>query len=127
MALPHRLTADGFEMHFGTNHLGHFALTGLLTKLLLAHPQPRVVTVSSGSARRGRIDFDDLTGRAPYSRWGAYGQSKLANLLFAYELQRRADAAGFPLRSIGVHPGYAATNLQTAGADMDRTFSWPAP
>jgi NAD(P)-dependent dehydrogenase (short-subunit alcohol dehydrogenase family) len=116
MALPRRHTADGFEMHIGTNHLGHFALTGLLLERLLARPHPRVVTVSSGAHRMGRISFDDLHGERRYWRWGAYGQSKLANLLFAYELQRRADAAGLPLRSLVAHPGYAATHLQSAGA-----------
>jgi NAD(P)-dependent dehydrogenase (short-subunit alcohol dehydrogenase family) len=108
MALPHRTTADGFEMQFGTNHLGHFALTGLL----LDRIRDRVVTLSSGAHRIGRIDFDDLQHERSYRRWEAYGQSKLANLLFAYELQRRLTAAGSTLRSVACHPGYAATNLQ---------------
>jgi NAD(P)-dependent dehydrogenase (short-subunit alcohol dehydrogenase family) len=120
MALPRRETADGFEMQFGTNHLGHFALTGLLLDRLLARPEPRVVTVSSGAHRMGKIDFDDLQGERRYRRWGAYGQSKLANLLFARELQRRAEEAGLPLRSLAAHPGYAATNLQSAAGRMDR-------
>jgi NAD(P)-dependent dehydrogenase (short-subunit alcohol dehydrogenase family) len=115
MAPPRRLTADGFELQFGTNHLGHFALTGLLLGRLLARPEPRVVTVSSGAHRIGRIRFDDLNWERRYERWQAYGQSKLANLLFAYEFQRRAEAGGAPLRSFAVHPGYAATNLQSAG------------
>jgi NAD(P)-dependent dehydrogenase (short-subunit alcohol dehydrogenase family) len=118
MALPKRRTTDGFEMQFGTNHLGHFALTGLLLPRLLATAAPRVVTVSSGAHRFGWIRFDDLQGERRYQKWLAYGQSKLANLLFAYELQRRADAAGLPLRSMAVHPGYAATNLQAAGPQM---------
>jgi NAD(P)-dependent dehydrogenase (short-subunit alcohol dehydrogenase family) len=108
MALPHRTTADGFEMQFGTNHLGHFALTGLL----LGRLRDRVVTLSSGAHRIGRIDFDDLQHEKSYRRWEAYGQSKLANLLFTYELQRRLSAAGSPLRAVACHPGYAATNLQ---------------
>jgi NAD(P)-dependent dehydrogenase (short-subunit alcohol dehydrogenase family) len=116
MALPRRVTADGFEMQLGTNHLGHFALTGLLLESLLAAAEPRVVTVSSEAHRMGRIDFDDLQGEGRYSRWRAYGQSKLANLLFAYELQRRAAAAGAPLKSVAAHPGYAATNLQSGAS-----------
>jgi NAD(P)-dependent dehydrogenase (short-subunit alcohol dehydrogenase family) len=115
MALPERRTADGFEMQLGTNHLGHFALTGLLLERLLRGAEPRVVTVSSGLHKRGRIDFDDLQGERSYDKWAAYGQSKLANLLFAYELQRRASAAGLSLRSLAVHPGLAATNLWAGG------------
>jgi NAD(P)-dependent dehydrogenase (short-subunit alcohol dehydrogenase family) len=117
MALPRRETADGFEMHIGTNHLGHFALTGLLLEQLLARPDPRVVTVSSPAHRMGRISFGDLQGERRYWRWAAYGQSKLANLLFAFELQRRSEAAGLPLRSVAAHPGYAATNLQSRAGD----------
>lgn len=112
MAPPRRLTADGFESQFGTNHLGHFALTGLLLPVLLAAPAPRVVTMSSGAHRAGRIQFDDLQGEGSYNNWLAYGQSKLANLLFAFELQRRAEGK---LESVAAHPGYAATNLQFAG------------
>jgi NAD(P)-dependent dehydrogenase (short-subunit alcohol dehydrogenase family) len=108
MALPHQTTVDGFEMQFGTNHLGHFALTGLLLDRLT----DRVVTVSSGAHRIGKIDFDDLQHEQSYRRWEAYGQSKLANLLFTYELQRRLIAAGSPLKAVAAHPGYAATNLQ---------------
>ena len=119
MALPRRTTADGFEMQIGTNHLGHFALTGLLLPRLLASGDARVVTVSSGAHRVGRIDFDDLHGERRYQRWLAYAQSKLANLLFCFELQRRADAAGAALRSVAAHPGWAATNLQFAGPEMD--------
>ena len=118
MALPHRQTADGFEMQFGTNHLGHFALTGLLLERLRATPGGRVVTVSSGAHRMGKIRFDDPHWRSGYSKWPAYGQSKLANLLFAYELQRRLAAAGADTISVAAHPGYAATNLQAAGPRM---------
>ena len=118
MALPHRQTADGFEMQFGTNHLGHFALTGLLLERLRATPGGRVVTVSSGAHRMGKIRFDDPHWRSGYSKWPAYGQSKLANLLFAYELQRRLAAAGADTLSVAAHPGYAATNLQATGPRM---------
>jgi NAD(P)-dependent dehydrogenase (short-subunit alcohol dehydrogenase family) len=118
MALPYRQTVDGFELQFGTNHLGHFALTGLLLPLVLAAPGARVVTVSSGLHTRGKAEFDDLKGEAGYDRWAAYGKSKLANLLFAYELQRRLAASGSSVISVGCHPGYAATNLQAAGPNM---------
>jgi NAD(P)-dependent dehydrogenase (short-subunit alcohol dehydrogenase family) len=118
MAIPHRRTADGFEMQFGTNHLGHFALTGLLLPALLNRPASRVVTVSSMAHLIGRISFDDLQHEKSYSKWQAYGQSKLANLLFARELDRRAKRAGSVLISVAAHPGYAATNLQTAGPEM---------
>jgi NAD(P)-dependent dehydrogenase (short-subunit alcohol dehydrogenase family) len=114
MAPPRRLTKDGFESQFGTNHLGHFALTGLLLQKLLATPEPRVVTESSGAHRIGRINFDDLQGERRYIRWLGYGQSKLANLMFAFELERRASEAGAPLKSLAVHPGYSRTNLQFA-------------
>ncbi len=114
MAAPRRLTADGFESQFGTNHLGHFALTGQLLGRLLAAPEPRVVTLSSGAHRTGRIRFSDLQGERRYVRWLAYGQSKLANLMFALELQRRASEAGTGLKSMAAHPGYARTNLQFA-------------
>ena len=109
MVPPLSRTADGFELQFGTNHLGHFALTNLL----LPHVTGRVVTVSSTGHRWGAIDFDDLQWeRKPYRRWRAYGQSKLANLLFTAELQRRLTAAGSPVLATAAHPGYAATNLQ---------------
>jgi len=111
MATPRTTTVDGFELQLATNHLGHFALTGRLLPLLLAAPSPRVVVVSSGAHRMGRIAFDDLQGERSYSRWGAYGQSKLANLLFARELGRRA--AGTALLVAAAHPGYAATHLQS--------------
>jgi NAD(P)-dependent dehydrogenase (short-subunit alcohol dehydrogenase family) len=115
MAPPRRTTVDGFESQLGTNHLGHFALTGLLLDRLLAAPHPRVVTVTSFAHRVGRINFDNLQGERHYQHWLAYGQSKLANLLFAFELQRRASAAETNLKSTAAHPGYAATNLQFAG------------
>lgn len=110
MAPPRTLTEDGFELQLGTNHLGHFALTGRLLPLLLAAPAARVVTVSSGAHRLGSIAFDDLMGERSYRRWGAYGQSKLANLLFTRELDRRF---GDRLTAVAAHPGYAATHLQT--------------
>ncbi|QXC59988.1 SDR family NAD(P)-dependent oxidoreductase [Aquihabitans sp. G128] len=110
MAIPLRRTADGFEMQVGTNHLGHFALTNLL----LPHLTDRVVTVSSQAHRGGTIRQDDLNWeQGGYKAWPAYGQSKLANLLFTLELQRRLDAAGSPLRAVAAHPGYASTNLQS--------------
>jgi NAD(P)-dependent dehydrogenase (short-subunit alcohol dehydrogenase family) len=119
MAIPRRSTADGFEMQLGTNHLGHFALTGLLLERLLAAPGSRVVNVSSTAHRLGRVDFDDLQSEKRYSRWPAYGQSKLANLLFTYELERRLVASGRDAKSVACHPGWAATNLQTTGPKMD--------
>ena len=118
MALPYRKTADGFEMQFGTNHLGHFALTGLLLEPLLATKGARVVNVSSTAHRMGKMRFDDLQWEHGYGKWAAYGQSKLANLLFTYELQRRLEAIGADLISVACHPGYAATNLQAAGPRM---------
>jgi NAD(P)-dependent dehydrogenase (short-subunit alcohol dehydrogenase family) len=118
MAPPRRLTKDGFESQFGTNHLGHFALTGRLLSKLLAAQQPRVVTVSSDMHRVGRIKFDDLQSERGYNHWLAYGQSKLANLMFCFELQRRATAASTELKSMAAHPGYAATNLQFAGPEV---------
>ena len=118
MAPPRRETADGFELQLGTNHLGHFALTGCLIEKLLAADAPRVVNLSSTAHRIGRMDFDDLNSKRGYSRWPAYGQSKLANLLFTLELARRARAAGTGLVAAAAHPGYAATNLQTAGIGL---------
>jgi NAD(P)-dependent dehydrogenase (short-subunit alcohol dehydrogenase family) len=119
MALPFRKTVDGFEMQFGTNHLGHFALTGLLLPAIITTPGARVVNVSSGVHVAGSINFENLNGEKGYERWSAYAQSKLANLLFTYELQRRFAAAGVHAISVGCHPGYAATNLQSAGAKME--------
>lgn len=118
MAIPRRTTADGFEMQFGVNHLGHFALTGLLLPLVLETPAARMVTVSSSAHLLGRINFADLEGKRFYQPWLAYGQSKLANLLFAYELQRKLAASGRQAMSLAAHPGYAATNLQAVGPEM---------
>jgi NAD(P)-dependent dehydrogenase (short-subunit alcohol dehydrogenase family) len=110
MAVPEGRTKDGFETQIGTNHLGHFALTGLL----LDHVRDRVVTIASGAHRMGKIDLEDLNWeRRRYQRWPAYGQSKLANLLFAFELQRRLADAGSPVRSLAAHPGWASTELQS--------------
>ena len=109
MAIPEKRTADGFEMQIGTNHLGHFALTNLL----LPRIGDRVVVLSSGAHRMGSMRLDDLNWeRGGYKRWRAYGQSKLANLLFTSELQRRLSEAGSSVRAVAAHPGYAATNLQ---------------
>lgn len=112
---PRRLSAQGHELQFATNHLGHFALTGLLLDLLRAGRDPRVVTVSSVVYEWGRIRFADPTGERRYSPVAYYAQSKLANVLFGLELHRRLDAAGERVCSLLAHPGYAATNLQTAG------------
>jgi NAD(P)-dependent dehydrogenase (short-subunit alcohol dehydrogenase family) len=114
MASPRRKTADGFELQLGTNHLGHFALTGLLLERLSATPRSRVVTISSTAHKFGRIKFDDLQSERSYNRWLAYAQSKLANLLFALELNRRLRAAAAEQFSLAAHPGYSATNLQFA-------------
>jgi NAD(P)-dependent dehydrogenase (short-subunit alcohol dehydrogenase family) len=108
---PKQTTKDGFELQFGTNHLGHFALTGLLLEQLLPVPGSRVVTVSSvGHRMQARINFDDLQWERSYSRVRAYGQSKLANLMFTYELQRRLSGAGTTI-AVAAHPGFAATEL----------------
>jgi hypothetical protein len=119
MALPRLETADGFEMQFGTNHLGHFALTGLLLSLLLRTPGARIVSQSSTAHRMGRVDFDDLDGKHRYGRWSAYGQSKLANLLFTYELGRKLEKKRANAVSVACHPGYSATELQFAAARME--------
>jgi NAD(P)-dependent dehydrogenase (short-subunit alcohol dehydrogenase family) len=112
MDLPtRRLTEDGFEMQFGTNHLGHFALTALLLPLLRRGQSPRVVNVSSLAHRGGEINFDNLQAEREYRSWPAYEQSKLANLLFTLELQRRSDAYGWGLMSNAAHPGFARTDL----------------
>jgi len=116
MAIPRRETADGFELQFGTNHLGHFALTGLLLAQLINTPDARVVTVSSTAHRPGKIDFDDLMHERSYHRWRVYSDTKLANLLFAFELQRRLAAIDARLISVAAHPGTAATNLVRPGA-----------
>ena len=118
MDIPRRQTADGFEMQFGINHLGHFALPGLLLNTIRSTPGSRIVTVSSMMHQSGAINFDDLMGEHRYDSWGAYSQSKLANLLFAYELQRKLDERQSSTLSLAAHPGYAATNLQFVGAEM---------
>ncbi|MEU5835823.1 oxidoreductase [Streptomyces diacarni] len=117
MALPYGRTADGFERQFGVNHLGHFALTGLLLDRLLASSAPRVVTVSSVMHLLGNIDITDLNSERSYRRWIAYGRSKTANLLFTHELAGRL--ADTPLIAAAAHPGYAATNLQSASPRME--------
>jgi NAD(P)-dependent dehydrogenase (short-subunit alcohol dehydrogenase family) len=118
MAPPRRETSDGFELQLGTNYLGHFALTGQLIGAMRDRPGARVVTVSSNAHKMGRIDFEDLQSERRYRRWGAYAQSKLADLLFALELDRRLRAAGWHVESLAAHPGYAATNLQTAAPPL---------
>jgi len=112
MRPPFGKTVDGFELQFGVNHLGHFALTGLLLDLIIQTPQARVVTISSGGHRFGKIDFDNLNAEKGYNAGSAYGQSKLANLLFTYELQRRFKSAGAGAIAAAAHPGWTAgTNL----------------
>lgn len=111
MATPLGRTAQGFEMQLGVNHLGHFALTGLLLPQLLRAAGSRVVSVSSNAHRFGRVRFDDLSWQSDYRPWAAYGQSKLANLLFTYELQRKLEAAGSSSAALAAHPGGSNTNL----------------
>jgi NAD(P)-dependent dehydrogenase (short-subunit alcohol dehydrogenase family) len=120
MAIPRAETEDGFEMQLGVNHLGHFALTGhLLDRLVRTTGETRVVSHSSGAHTAGEMEFDDLHREESYEKWGAYSQSKLANLLFAYELGRRLDDAGITeTASVACHPGYAATNLQYRGPEQ---------
>jgi NAD(P)-dependent dehydrogenase (short-subunit alcohol dehydrogenase family) len=117
MAIPHReTTAQGYERQFGTNHLGHFALTGRLLPALVQRPGSRVVTVTSNMHKRASgIDFDDLQAERAYRPWSAYEQSKLANAMFVLELDRRLRAAGLDVVSAGAHPGFAATSLQVSG------------
>ncbi|MFY7069681.1 SDR family NAD(P)-dependent oxidoreductase [Nocardiopsis changdeensis] len=128
MYTPKRTTADGFEMQFGTNHLGHFALTGLLLDLMLPVPGSRVVTVSSTGHRiRAAVHFDDLHWERSYSRVAAYGQSKLANLMFTYELQRRLAARGTTV-AVAAHPGLSDTELtRNAPAALRLPVTWMAP
>ncbi|MEV1001373.1 oxidoreductase [Nonomuraea sp. NPDC050202] len=118
--VPYARTADGFESQFGIDHLGTFALTGLLLPHLLAAPDPRVVTVSSEGQRFARFDLDNLNAERGYRAAFAYVQAKRANLYFAVELQRRADAAGLRLRSMAVAPGLTRTNVLTGGANSSR-------
>lgn len=124
MALPFRKTADGFEMQIGTNHLGHFALTGLLLNTLKATPGARVVNVASMAHNwTPGMDLNDLNWeRKKYKKWDAYGKSKLANLLFTFELDRRLKRAGSQVMSVAAHPGYSATNLGVAGPTMEKSL-----
>jgi len=129
MGIPRAVTVDGFERQLAVNHLGHFALTGRLLPSLLAAPRPRVVTVTSEVYRLGRLDLTDPTGEQRYGRWRAYAQVKLANLLFARELDHRARAAGAALCSLAAHPGFAATGLQVSPerrlpAPQRRLWEW---
>jgi len=120
MALPKRkTTSDGFEMQFGTNYLGHFALTAHLLPLLRASDSARAVSLASLAHRQGRIDFGDLQGERLYKPWKAYSQSKLAMLMFAFELQRRSDANGWRLKSTAAHPGWARTELMANGPNSE--------
>lgn len=117
MTPPKRLeTADGFELQFGTNHIGHFALTAQLLSLLRKSPDARVVTVSSLANRAGEINFDDLQSEASYVPMKAYGQAKLANLMFALELQRQSEKYGWGITSMAAHPGISRTNLLITGS-----------
>ncbi len=118
MAPPRGETADGFELQLGTNHLGHFALTGRLIGAMEGRADARVVCLSSIAHRTGRIKFDDLQSERRYSRWRAYGQSKLADLMSALELDRRLRAARSTVKSVAAHPGYSATNLQSAAPPL---------
>lgn len=118
MFAPRGKTVDGFEIQFGTNHLGHFALTGRLIDVVLATPQSRIVTVASEYARLGNIRLDDLNATRRYDRMGAYANVKLANLMTALELQRRLEAKGAETISVASHPGLSATNLQSTGVGM---------
>jgi len=118
MALPYRQTKQGFEMQLGTNHLGHFALTGRLLPLWKAAPAARLITTSSIVHKMGRINFDNLDGQKGYNPWTAYAQSKLANLLFAYELDRKLKASGSSALSLASHPGMSYTNLVSVGPEM---------
>ncbi|HLM26713.1 MAG TPA: oxidoreductase [Thermoleophilaceae bacterium] len=115
MMTPRQATSDGFELQFGTNHLGHFALTGLLLEAVQRSDSGRTVTLSSNEHKSGKLDFDDLQKERSYSPRDAYQASKLANAVFAVELDRRLRAAGSPTISVFAHPGYSATNLQSTG------------
>lgn len=126
MVPPYGKTDDGFELQIGCNHLGHFALTAQLIDLINASPEGRVVSVASQAHRAGKINFDDLHWEKGYQQWPAYGQSKLANLLFTYELDRNLKEAGHATRATAAHPGYSSTNLQrtmTAGTMMNALFA----
>ncbi len=125
MMLPKRLTThDGFEMQFGTNHLGHFALTGFLLPLLSRTKTSRVVTISSLAHRNGKIDFEDIQAKKKYNPFTAYNQSKLANLLFTQELQRRSERNGWGITSVAAHPGMAKTDLMANGPGTSGVLGW---
>ncbi len=126
MAVPQRTTVDGFESQLATNHLGPFALTGLLLPALVARPRSRVVTVSSNAHRFGRIDLDDLQRTRRYRAWSAYGASKLANLLFTAELDRRLSAVDAGVHAVAAQPGYSATHLVAGGpaSRFGRVGTW---
>ena len=121
MAIPRQLTPDGFEMQLGVNHLGHFALTGQLLAVIAQTPQARVHNVSSSANYMGKIDFADLMGEHHYSRWGAYGQSKLANVFLTFELQKRLTAAGFDTIANTSHPGLVVGHLQANSVEQSGT------
>lgn len=122
MAIPRKETVDGFETQFGVNHLGHFALTGLLLSTILNTPNSRIVNTTSGAQSIGRIHFEDLQLKRGYTRYGAYGQSKLANVLFTFELQRKLQAAAATTISLCAHPGYASTSLQHTSANTSNSL-----
>ncbi|MEL6151845.1 MAG: oxidoreductase, partial [Chloroflexota bacterium] len=121
MAIPRTLTEDGFETQLGVNHLAHFALTGLLLDVIVNTPNARIHNVSSSANYMGNINFDDLMGEQDYSRWGAYYQSKLANVFFTFELQKRLKAAGYDTIANSSHPGLVMTNLQTTSVEQSGT------
>ncbi len=121
MAIPRQETPDGFEMQLGVNHLGHFALTGLLLDVITNTPKARIHNVTSSANWSGRINFDDLMGERNYGRWRAYGQSKLANIFFTFELQKRLTAAGFDTITNTSHPGLVLGNLQTNSVEQSGT------
>ncbi len=121
MAIPRQETADGFEMQLGVNHLGHFALTGLLLDVIVNTPNARIHNVSSSANYMGTINFDDLMGEQEYSRWGAYGQSKLANIFFTFELQKRLSEAGYDTMVNSSHPGLVMSNLQANSVEQSGT------
>jgi protochlorophyllide reductase len=126
MAIPRQETPDGFEMQLGVNHLGHFALTGLLLDVITNTPKSRIHNVSSSANYMGTINFDDLMGERNYGRWSAYGQSKLANIIFTFELQKRLTAAGFDTITNTSHPGFVLGNLQTNSVEQSgaRIEAW---
>lgn len=121
MAIPRQETVDGFEMQLGVNHLGHFALTALLLDVIVSTPNARIHNVSSSANYTGSINFDDLMGKTSYNRWGAYGQSKLANIFFTFELQKRLNAAGYNTLANTSHPGLVMTNLQANSVEQSGT------